>query len=47
MEAVEREQARVKQLQEEVHQERLRSKHTQEDHVHVQEVPIYLFFALQ
>ncbi|XP_053540107.1 pericentrin isoform X5 [Ictalurus punctatus] len=37
VEAVEREQARVKQLQEELHHERLSSKHTQEEHAHTQE----------
>ncbi|XP_053494141.1 pericentrin isoform X2 [Ictalurus furcatus] len=37
VEAVEREQARVKQLQEELHHERLSSKHTQEAHAHTQE----------
>lgn len=38
VEAVEREQARVTQLQEELHHERLSSKNTQEEHAHTQEV---------
>ncbi|KAK3575590.1 hypothetical protein QTP86_030993 [Hemibagrus guttatus] len=37
VEAAEREQARVKQIQEELHQERICSKHTQEEHAHTQE----------
>lgn len=44
VEAVQREQARVKQLQEELHQERLSSKHAQEEHVHVQEVSVKCIF---
>lgn len=43
MEAAEREQTRVKQLQEELHQERACSKHTQEEHAHTQEVSAFSF----
>lgn len=42
VEAAERDEVRVEQLQEELHHERLSSKHVKEEHAHTQEVLDYI-----